>query len=200
MRWLSQADGRFSWARVRAVVGAALLAFVIVHLVLCWPLVGEPRAFVAESADRLQSGLARALAVAALVLFAAHLLLVFLDLRARLPSRGLDRVEGLASALASAFVLYHVSHVRVLESGPHLGAFAPYGALLADLGQPLPLLAYVVGVTAVCFLAAFNAMRCVSREPAGTTVSRFAFGTLGLLLWAFWLQPLAKLATGATLF
>jgi succinate dehydrogenase hydrophobic anchor subunit len=114
--------------------------------------------------------------------------------------RGLAAVQIVSGVLAAAFIVYHVVQVHALERGPHQDAFAAYGALLAALGRPWIFVAYVVGVTAVCFHAAFGAARFTSGTPQGSRGMRLLFGTLALLLWALWLQPLARLATGAALF
>ena len=194
-----------SWAH--AVLGAALVAYLIVHLVQCWPLLDEPRAFAAGAAERAESGGAMRAAIFVLVLVGLHAVLALLGLRGRASSavdarnaRGLATVQIVAGVLSAAFVGYHVWQVRALEHGPHLGGFDRYGALLAALGQPAVFLAYVVGVTAICFHVAFGGARFASGTPAGTRGLRLLFGTLGLLLWALWLQPLARLATGAALF
>jgi hypothetical protein len=194
-----------SWAH--AVLGAALVAFLIVHLVQCWPLLDEPRAFAVGAAERAESGGVMRAAVVVLALVGLHAILALLGLRGRASStadagtaRGLATVQVTAGVLSAAFVGYHVWQVRALEHGPHLGGFDRYGALLAALGQPAVFLAYVVGVTAVCFHVAFGGARFASGTPAGTRGMRLLFGTFGLLLWALWLQPLARLATGAALF
>jgi hypothetical protein len=109
-------------------------------------------------------------------------------------------VQLAAGLLAAAFVVYHVVQTRALERGPHLSAWDGYGALLSALGQPLQLAAYVVGVTAVCFHLAFGGARFAAGAAAGSRATRLLFGALGLVLWALWLQPLARLATGAALF
>lgn len=192
------------WAH--AVLGAALVAFVVVHLVQCWPLVGDPDVFVVSAAERMESGGARRAAIGVLLLIALHAVLALLGVRRRsaqqaVPgARALDLVQITAGVLTSTFVVYHVLQVRVLEQGPHLGAWDGYGALLAALEQPAHFAAYVVGVTAVCFHLAFGAARFASGTAQGSRNLRVVFGALGLLLWALWLQPLARLATGAAMF
>jgi len=195
-----------SWAH--AVLGAALVAYLIVHLAQCWSLLDEPRAFAVAAAERAESGGATRAAVFVLVLVGLHAVLALLGLRGRASSsaadarsaRGLHAVQIVAGVLSAGFVGYHVWQVRAFEHGPHLGGFDRYGALLAALGQPAVFLAYIVGVTAVCFHVAFGGARFASGTPAGTRGQRLLFGSLGLLLWALWLQPLARLATGAALF
>jgi hypothetical protein len=192
-----------TWAH--AVLGVGLLLFLVVHLVQVWPLIEDPRAFVIGAAERAQSGGTRRAAIVVMVLVALHAVLALVALRKRseqapASARGLDLVQITAGLLTAAFVVYHLLQTRVLEQGPHLGAWDGYGALLAALSQPLHLGAYVVGVTAVCFHVAFGGARFASRSAAGSRRMRLLFGSLGLFLWALWLQPLARLATGAALF
>jgi hypothetical protein len=188
-----------------AVLGAGLLVFLVVHLVQVWPLIDDPRAFVLGAAERAESGGVRRAAIGVMVLVALHALLALNALRKRSqqlsPSAaGLDHVQVTAGLLSAAFIVDHVLQVRVLQEGPHLGAWDGYGALLSALGQPLHLGAYVVGVTAVCFHVAFGAARFASGSAAGSRVMRLVFGSLGLLLWVLWLQPLARLVSGAAFF
>jgi len=193
-----------SW--VHAAVGAALGAYLVVHLVQCWPLLADSGAYVAAAAVRRESGGARHAAIWVLVLVALNAACVLLGARSRAAqqvvpgSRGLDLVQITAGLLASAFVVYHVVQVRVLEQGPHLGAWDGYGALLVALEQAPHFAAYVVGVTAVCFHLGFGAARFASGTVQGSRTLRIVFGALALFLWALWLQPLARLATGAAMF
>ena len=195
---------RLGWAQ--AVLGAVLVGYAIVHLVQCWSLLGDPALFVLAAAERRESGDTQRAASFVLVLVGLQALLALLGARKRvaqpaLPgARGLDLVQLTAGLLAAGFIVFHVVQVRVFEQGPHLGAWDGYGALLTALEQRSHFAVYVVGVTALCFYLAFGAARFSSGTPQGGRTQRIVFGALGLLLWALWLQPLARLATGAAMF
>ncbi|HEX2676270.1 MAG TPA: hypothetical protein VHM19_06510, partial [Polyangiales bacterium] len=64
------------------------------------------------------------------------------------------------------------------------------------LGQPLVLLGYVVGVTALAFHLALGVVRFAQRRGGDARLARYAAGAVALLLWLGYLQVLGRFAIG----
>jgi succinate dehydrogenase / fumarate reductase cytochrome b subunit len=122
-----------------------------------------------------------------------------------LESTGLRRLQRITGIAVLLFMAYHVYHAGLPRSGGYLAARGGYDVLWSDLGRPLPLVAYVAGVTLVFFHLAHG----LSRAPVGwglvtsaTAVqrTRLVAGTFGFLLWGLALHLLGYFAAGQGLF
>jgi len=192
-------------ARVHALLGAALGAYLVFHLVQCWTLLDHPSQYLIGAAARLEAGSGRSTAVLVLALLLLHGGIgVRRALRAG-PGDGGDGARGLLTiqlatgGLAAAFVAYHLVQVGAFASGPQLGAHSGYGALAVALATPGPIIAYVVGLTVLCFHVAHGLSRAFGPRLAASLAVRLIAGAAGFLLWGLWLQPLSRLALGRAL-
>ncbi len=87
----------------------------------------------------------------------------------------------------------------------HADATDLYDALREELGRPLPLAVYVVGLTALCYHLGDglgSALRTLSpASPAGRLrAARITGAILGLVLWLVSMNTLSHFATGSALF
>lgn len=115
--------------------------------------------------------------------------------------RTIQRMTGVAFLL---FLGYHVYQVLPARLNPDLFAAGAYGILWDDLGEPLTLGMYIVGVSALCFHFAHGLCRAavtwrmVSR-PSSATALGYVAGLVGFTLWALFLQIISHFATGQRL-
>ena len=198
---------RSDWlAKLHSLLGVGVLGgFVAFHLFQQWPALWSREHWV----DRVQGTSSRTAEVwLVLVPLALHALLGIVraargrrtgaDLRG---SRGLHRVQALTGLIAAAFIVYHLLHVWSWETGPHFSHHVTYDILLQDLGQPLHLALYVVGISAVYFHLGHGISRAAVTwdlvdTAAGVRRARLVGGGLAFLLWALTLQTMANFSMG----
>ncbi|MGD8858701.1 MAG: hypothetical protein PVI30_01725 [Myxococcales bacterium] len=195
-------------ARLHSLLGLVpLAAFVVFHLWDLWPVLEGRDAWLATRRDGGR------LAVAALVIapLVVHAALGLLRLRTR-GSRpqvggraGLARVQLGTGLVVLAFLLFHLAQVWGGVRGPHRApGAAAYATLWSELGRPGPLLAYLMGVTALSFHLGHGLSRLPGTwgggaNPGGRLVARLVGGVCGFALWLAWLQLLAHFAVGGSL-
>jgi hypothetical protein len=80
-----------------------------------------------------------------------------------------------------------------------------YDILWNELGTPVTLFIYVIGVSAVCFHLAHGLCRAATRaglvsSKKGVNGLRYAAGAIGFVLWAASLQLISRFAVGQGLF
>jgi succinate dehydrogenase / fumarate reductase cytochrome b subunit len=194
-------------ARVHSLLGVVpLSAYLFWHLYQTWPALAGREAWV----DRALNAPSRVWVIACvLLLLAAHGVLGLARMR-RGPAepltggRALRAIQAATGALVLGFVLYHVRQVWGEGEGPHQTPRAAYAALWRNLGRPLDLAIYVIGITAVSFHLAHGLSRAavtfrLARTERAVTRWRFGAGALGFLLWVAFLQLLAQFALGESL-
>jgi succinate dehydrogenase / fumarate reductase cytochrome b subunit len=194
-------------ARVHSLLGVVpLSAYLLWHLYQTWPALVGREAWV----DRALNAPSRIWVITlVLLVLAAHGLLGLARVRrgradALTGGRALAAIQAVTGALALGFVLYHVRQVWGEGEGPHTTPRSAYAALWRDLGRPLDLAIYVIGITAVSFHLAHGLSRAavtfrLARTPTGVIRWRFGAGALGFLLWVAFLQLLAQFALGESL-
>jgi len=192
-------------ARAQSLLGVfPLAAFVVLHLVQVSSALDGRVAWVVTHVDAAPSF---ALGVGLLLALLLHAGLGVWRWRARLAAGGepgdggLARVQRVTGVLAAAFIAYHVWHVWPEPPGPHVDPGRSYDRLQDTLGAWPQLLAYVLGITALCFHLGHG----LSRVPFSWGVeptrgrmmrARLAGGLLGLVLWLAALHVVGYFATG----
>ena len=194
--------------RSHSLLGVALLGgFLIYHLACMWPVLDSREAWVRSAADRSEH---RMLIGWVLVVLVVHGVLGAMRLaRARgagdRNERGLRWIQAGSGVLIAGFVLYHVAHLWGRDAEPHGSARALYDVLWTELGQPLQLGIYLLGLSLACVhfgLGLSRAALGLTNDPSPATrlLLRVAAGAVGFGLWALWLQVLAHFAIGQRLF
>jgi succinate dehydrogenase / fumarate reductase cytochrome b subunit len=198
-------------ARVQSALGVFPLgAYLGFHLWEQWPALVSPEAWV----DRVRSTTSRGWEITlVLVPLVAHAGLgVWRMLRDEIGSdtpdasaRGLRRLQALTGAVTFAFLAYHLVQVWGPTSPPHASARDGYAALWSSLGRPLDLIAYLVGVSCVCFHFAHGLARAavtwnLVRDAAALRRTRLVAGATGFLLWGAMLHLAGHFALGEGLF
>lgn len=195
---------------VHGVLGvAALPAFLGYHLWEHWPALRGPVAWSARAAGTSQvSAILLALVAVAIILHGC----IGLGLALGRPRVSADPLEStlrphqmVSGSLVLCFVVYHLWHVADVTGGPHSTVLARYGRLWEDLGRPLPVIVYVVGVSATCFHLALGLSRAASNrlyEDHGIALqfARLAAGLAAFGLWCLFIQLVAHFAIGSPLF
>ncbi|HKU44909.1 MAG TPA: hypothetical protein VJR89_42410, partial [Polyangiales bacterium] len=107
----------------------------------------------------------------------------------------------LTGALVLTFLTLHVLQLWPSGAGTHASVREPYARLWHDLGRPLYLVSYVVGVTALAFHAGHGLARLLSgsRIRVPVVVARVLGGALGLVLLFVLAQLVARFALGEAL-
>jgi succinate dehydrogenase/fumarate reductase cytochrome b subunit len=195
-------------ARLHSLLGLVPLAvFAIFHVWDLWPILEARDSWLAS---RREGG---RLAVAALVLLplVAHGVLGIVRVGRRGAARGVDaarrglaRVQLGTGVMMLVFVAFHLAQVWGDVPGPHRAPGAGYARLWGELGRPVPLLLYLLGVTSLSFHLGHGISRLPEtwgREPtAGARLlSRLLGGVFGFALWLALLQLLAHFAVGGPL-
>lgn len=189
-------------ARLHGVLGLLLGAYVVHHLWMQWPALDGRDAWLV----RARFGtFAWEVALVGLLL-AAHAALGAMRVRHPPPgespdARGLRRLQALTGAVVLAFLAYHVVQVGAFSSGPHAHALSAYGTLRRDLGRPFDLVAYIVGISCVCFHVGHGLVRValgwnIVRSAGSIRVARFAAGLAGFVLWLALVHVLGAFAIG----
>jgi succinate dehydrogenase / fumarate reductase cytochrome b subunit len=196
---------RDTLARVQSLLGIVPLGgYVIYHLVRQWPAVHGREAWLYETARHPTPTFVIALLG---VLAAAHAALGIARVKRDRPigaDLSLPLVQAGTGVIIVAFVGYHVSQVWSPGQGPHAGALDVYDILWQSAGQPLPLLIYLIGITATYHHLALGASRALHTfglvsAPRGILYARVVCGTIALVLWGLSLHLLAHYALGAPL-
>lgn len=194
-------------ARLHTLLGLVPLgAYLLWHLHQTWPVLGDREAWV----DRALNAPSRPWIVfVVLVPLALHAALGLVRLRRSQADplsgpRSLRLIQAATGALVLGFVLYHLQQVWSEAAGPHASPRAPYAVLWRDVGRPLDLAVYLIGITAVCFHLAHGVSRAavtlaLARTPAAVRWCRFGAGAVGFALWLAFLQLLAQFALGEPL-
>jgi len=102
--------------------------------------------------------------------------------------------------VALAFVFLHLAHTWLTKLGG-LDAAAQYDELMASLGRPTMLVAYVVGITCVCFhaaqgLGALPIHLGLVTETRALRASRLLGLLVGVALWLVALNTVSHFAIG----
>jgi hypothetical protein len=116
-------------------------------------------------------------------------------------ARRLGTLQALTGALVLCFVGYHLRQVWNPGPAPERGALTVYGVLWRELGRPMDVGIYVVGVSAVAFHFGHGLSRVpetfgLNRSARTVLWSRLTAGALAFALWAALLQVLARFALG----
>jgi succinate dehydrogenase hydrophobic anchor subunit len=127
------------------VSGLVLAALVVLHVVETSSAIFGREAFLSRSAALVPSW-ARALVLLPLVGHASSLFRTRELTAGRYPDAGVRKLQRLSGALLLVFLVVHLGHALV----PALttDAAAAYERLRHDLGQPLYLVVYIVGIAA----------------------------------------------------
>ena len=121
----------------------------------------------------------------------------------RYASRGVRHLHVAAGVTTLGFLIFHVGHAWVPGLGPGAAMLA-YEALWVDLGKPLVLGVYLLGVTATLFhlsqgLAAAATTLGVARTPGAARSARMVSIVAAIVLWFFFLNILTHFARGEAL-
>ena len=118
-------------------------------------------------------------------------------------SRGMRNVQRVTGVVALLFVLVHVAQTWMgkLAGGD---ATLAYDTLRAQVGMPVYLVLYVVGITCVCFhvaqgVGAFAHAWGLAKGAGQVRALRFAGVALGVVLWVVSLNTVSHFAVGRTL-
>lgn len=197
--------------RIHSVTGVfPLSAYLLLHVYETSAVASGRDAFVAGLHDRVL-----VLAVLFVLLpLAVHALLgVSLWLRpapggpgaalaspSSLPLRALQRVSGV---LVLGFLVLHLGHTFALGAAGLEGA-AIYGRLRADLGTPLYLGAYVVGIAAMSLHLAIGLPAAarrfgLARSAVAFSRARWMAAALAVLLFAVSVNTLSHFVVGAAI-
>lgn len=192
-------------ARAQSLLGVfPLAAFLVLHLVQVFSAFDGRVAWVASQAGAAPGA---ALGGGLLLALLLHGWLGVLRWRAR-PAvgsepgdRGLARVQLVTGVIAAAFIAYHVWQLWPEPPGPHVDPARSYDRLHDTLGSWPQLVAYVLGITALCFHLGHGLSRLPfswGAEPTRGRImrARLAGGLLGLVLWFAALQVVGYFATG----
>ena len=194
-------------ARMHALLGIVPLGlFLAYHLERLWPAV-EGRDAWLERTGIDPSG--RALVALVLASLAAHAVLGGVrSWRARMAphdrsqsAQRLRILQAVTGTMVLCFVGYHLRQVWNPGPAPERGALVVYGVLWRELGRPIDVGIYVVGVSAVAFHFGHGLSRVpetfgLNRSARTLLWSRLIAGGLGFALWAALLQVLARFALG----
>lgn len=199
-----------SGRRLHSLTGVAPLgAFLVYHLWVNWPACNDREAWLVR---RLLVGSVLESWIAALfaVCLAVHVALSVAFLRESdtaplLGSPGLRRLQQITGGVALLFIVYHLYQVTAFRFGSEIIAGGAYDVLWSELGMPLRMFIYVVGVSAVFFHFAQGLCRAVVRwnllsSKRGLTAARYLAGAIGFLLWGMSLQLISHFAIGEGLF
>ena len=103
-------------------------------------------------------------------------------------------------SLVLGFLLYHLWHVGMLTPGPHTTITSAYGQLWHDLGRPLPLVVYVVGVSAACLHLGLGLSRAsvdgLATRPLAARWAPLAVGAVVAPVWLMFMELIAFFANG----
>ncbi len=196
-------QARKPWQRVQSWLGVGpLLAFACFHLWQLWPALEARELWVDRARSSALGSVLLALLAGGMV---AHAVLgmrsVAAQRRAGLgASQSNDpllRFRLVTGVLLLSFVAYHMVQLWP-EAGAHSTVRAAYDTLWTTLGRPGPLIAYVVGATALAFHVGTSLARVAERlRPRSRPVAlRYLAGLCGLLLWLGYLQVVARFAIG----
>jgi len=109
-------------------------------------------------------------------------------------------VRMITGGLVLLFLLYHLWHVGMLAPGPHATITTAFGRLWHDLGKPLPLVIYVVGVSAACMHVGLGLSRVatdrLAAQPLAARWAPLAVGVVVAPAWLMFMELIAFFATG----
>jgi len=119
-------------------------------------------------------------------------------------SRGLLRTQRLTGVIAFCFLVFHLAHTWFLKLGGS-PVRELYDTLMDDLGRPLYVVIYAIGISSLCFhlgqgLPAFARRIKLVRSQGADKVIRVTAGVLALVLWIAWTNTLGYFARGSGLF
>lgn len=195
------------WSAVlHTALGLLLGVFVVFHAVQNYPAVTHADAWT-ERALETSLGFTFGLIVLGAVI--PHAILgfaSFLRYRAAVarslvaPDWGV-RYQLVTGLVVMAFIAFHVMQLWPSGGGMHASVRDPYARLWNELGRPLPLAIYVVGVTAVAFHLGHGFARVLGRGRSiiPGIVARIAGGLLGFILLLLFVQIVARFALGEAL-
>lgn len=191
---------RLGVERLRALLATVASAYLELHV---FGLAGSAQsrsAFVLGVGEPAKLGL---LAYAVLGLFA---LLVGLTLAPRSASGESSAQRWLERALALLMLVFAGAHALQVrqEPGPHASAGTVYDTLTSELGTPLWLVVYTIGITATCGhlgLTLLSWAEVIGPHTAARVLFvRGAAFVVSATLWLGALSLLSRLALGAGLF
>ena len=198
--------GRTWYGALHTALGLALIAFAAFHAYQNYPALEHEEAWVARA---VAIPLTFAFGIAVLAAIALHAVLGFaswLRHRARVARGESGRDWGLTfqlvtGAIVFAFVAFHVLQLWPSGSGTHSSVREPYARLWAQLGHPLPLTIYILGVSAFGFHLGHGLTRVVARISSAMPkfVGRALGGVLGFVLLLVFAQIVARFALGEAL-
>lgn len=194
-------------ARLHSLLGLWLTALLGLHVYWLWPLLADREAWVLAVVQRSVS---RPLVVALVLLpMLLHVGLGAVRSRraeraAAQPSRGLWWMQAGTGALLLLFLAYHLSQVWSTGLGPHASPRDGYAVLFRDLGRPVDLGVYLVGVSVTCFHAGHGLARAagtfgLARSARGVLAARVVAGAVAFALWGCSLQVLGHFVLGQRL-
>jgi succinate dehydrogenase/fumarate reductase cytochrome b subunit len=191
---------------LHTALGVLLGVFALFHGYQNYPALEHADAWLDRA---LRMPMSFGFGIAVLIAIGAHGLLGFHRWfqRRRAVERGeAERDWGAAFQLLSGvlllgFVAFHVLQVWPSGSGSQSSLREPYARLWRDLGRPLYLVIYVLGITALAFHVGHGMTRALGRVRAllPDVVARAVGGALGLVLLIVFAQLVARFALGEAL-
>lgn len=102
--------------------------------------------------------------------------------------------------LILGFLLYHLWHVGMLAPGPHNTVATAFGRLWHDLGRPVPLVIYVLGISAACLHVGLGLSRAaadgLAENPPVARWAPLAVGAVVAPVWLMFMELIAFFANG----
>jgi succinate dehydrogenase/fumarate reductase cytochrome b subunit len=195
-----------TWAgTLHSALGLALLAFAVFHAYQNYPALDHEDAWVERA---LHTAVGFGFGISVLAAMLAHGLLGIASWvgHRREVSRGAPRDWGLTFQLVTGvlvlgFIGYHVVQLWPSGSGMHSSIREPYARMWVELGKPLSLVVYVVGVSAFGFHLGHGLSRFISRglRMLPTFVARALGSVVGFVLLLVFAQLVARFALGEAL-
>lgn len=189
--------------RLHGLLGIWLGGYLLFHLWEQWPALAGREAWL----ERMRATTSRRWEIAlVLVPFATHVVLGLVRAlrdwnRGQRDARGLARLQALTGVGALLFVVHHVRQVWSPASGPHTHLLSGYAALRHEVGRPIDLVLYVVGISCIAFHLAHGLVRLATawggpRSVQALRLARYAAGLAGFALWLALLHLLGHFAIG----
>jgi succinate dehydrogenase/fumarate reductase cytochrome b subunit len=193
-------------AVLHTALGVLLGVFALFHGYQNYPAVEHPDAWL-DRALRMPVSFGFGIAILVAIVVHGVLGLWRWSVRRRAVARGeAERdwgatFQALTGLLVLAFVAVHVLQLWPSGSGTQSSVREPYARLWRDLGHPLYLVIYVLGVTALAFHVGHGLARALgrARRQLPDMVVRALGGALGLVLLFVFAQLVARFALGEAL-
>lgn len=193
-------------ALLHSALGVLLSCFILFHAYQNYPALDRPDAWVDRA---FTTPISFGLGLAILGVFISHGMLGVVRwwqqrsaaTRGEKPRDWGSTFQLVTGALVLVFVASHVLQLWPSGAGTHASVREPYARLWQDLGHPVYLALYVLGVTALAFHAGHGFARLLSRSRVRvpTPVARALGGALGLAVLFVFVQLVARFALGEAL-